>query len=108
VTEAAAEAGRDPASLGMEGHLRWQQDRDKLATAMRQWQDADATHLSVNTMGAGLNTVDDHLAAPWPPQPRQHFPLSCLFRPPAIATSRRPSGVRADSPLRGSAVLGPV
>jgi probable F420-dependent oxidoreductase len=63
VTQAAVEAGRDPASLGMEGRLRWQQDRDKLATTMRQWQDADATHLSVNTMGAGLKTVDDHLAA---------------------------------------------
>jgi probable F420-dependent oxidoreductase len=63
VTQAAVEAGRDPASLGMEGRLRWQQDRDKLATAMRQWQDADATHLSVNTMGADLKTVDDHLAA---------------------------------------------
>jgi hypothetical protein len=63
VAEAAAEAGRDPASLGMEGRLRWQQDRDKLAAAMRHWQDADATHLSVNTMGAGLKTVDDHLAA---------------------------------------------
>jgi probable F420-dependent oxidoreductase len=63
VAEAAAEAGRDPASLGMEGRLGWQQDRDKLAAAMRQWQDAGATHLSVNTMGAGLKTVDDHLAA---------------------------------------------
>ena len=63
VAEAAAEAGRDPASLGMEGRLRWQEDRDKLAAAIRQWQDADATHLSVNTMGAGLKTVDDHLAA---------------------------------------------
>jgi len=47
----------------MEGRLRWQQDRDKMAAAIRQWQDADATHLSVNTMGAGLKTVDDHLAA---------------------------------------------
>ena len=47
---AAAEAGRDPASLGMEGRLRWQEDRDKLAAAVRQWQDADATHLSVSTM----------------------------------------------------------
>jgi probable F420-dependent oxidoreductase len=63
VTGAAAEAGRDPASLGMEGRLRWQHDQDKLAAAMRQWQDAGATHLSVNTMGAGLKTVDDHLAA---------------------------------------------
>src|SRR3984893_19349308 len=63
VTQAAAEAGRDPASLGMEGRLRCRQDRDKLAAAMRHWQDAAATHLSVNTMGAGLKTVDDHLAA---------------------------------------------
>ena len=63
VAEAAAEAGRDPASLGMEGRVRWQQDRDEMAAAMRQWQDAGATHLSVNTMGAGLKTVDDHLAA---------------------------------------------
>ena len=63
VTEAAAGAGRDPAGLGMEGRVRWQQDRDELAAAMRQWQDAGATHLSVNTMGAGLKTVDDHLAA---------------------------------------------
>jgi len=47
----------------MEGRIRWQQDRDKLAAAMRQWQEADATHLSVSTMGAGLETVDDHLAA---------------------------------------------
>jgi hypothetical protein len=29
---------------------------------MRQWQDADATHLSVSTMGASQKTVDDHLA----------------------------------------------
>jgi probable F420-dependent oxidoreductase len=63
VAEAAAEAGRDPASLGIEGRVRWQQDRDEMAAAMRQWQDAGATHLSVNTMGAGLKTVDDHLAA---------------------------------------------
>ena len=63
VTEAAAGAGRDPASLGMEGRVRWQENQDSVAAAMRQWQDADATHLSVNTMGAGLKTVDDHLAA---------------------------------------------
>jgi probable F420-dependent oxidoreductase len=63
VTEAAAQAGRDPASLGMEGRLRWRDDLDTLAAAMRRWQDAGATHLSVSTMGAGLKTVDDHLGA---------------------------------------------
>jgi probable F420-dependent oxidoreductase len=63
VTEAATEAGRDPASLGMEGRATWQEDQDKLASAMRQWQDAGATHLSVNTMRCGLKTVGDHLTA---------------------------------------------
>jgi hypothetical protein len=28
-----------------------------------RWQRAGATHLSVNTMGAGLGAVDGHLAA---------------------------------------------
>jgi hypothetical protein len=46
-TEAATEAGRDPAILGMEGRLAWQEDGDKLAAAMRQWQDAGAAHLRV-------------------------------------------------------------
>src|ERR1700761_909879 len=63
VSQAAAEAGRDPASLGMEGRITWQEDGDKLAAAVREWQDAGASHLSVNTMGAGLKTVDDHLNA---------------------------------------------
>src|SRR5258708_36040971 len=44
VTEAAAEVGRDPASLGMEGRLRWQQDQGKPATALRQGQGAGAPH----------------------------------------------------------------
>jgi probable F420-dependent oxidoreductase len=63
VEQAAAEAGRDPASLGMEGRIGWQEDRDALTAGMRRWLDAGATHLAVNTMGAGLKTVDDHLAA---------------------------------------------
>jgi probable F420-dependent oxidoreductase len=62
VAQAATEAGRDPASLGMEGRVSWQ-DRDKGAAGLRQWQDAGATHVSINTMGAGLKTVDDHLGA---------------------------------------------
>jgi hypothetical protein len=27
------------------------------------WRDAGATHLCINTMRAGLSTVDDHIAA---------------------------------------------
>jgi probable F420-dependent oxidoreductase len=61
VERAAAEAGRDPASLGMEGRASWRDDPGKLAEHAATWREAGATHLSVNTMGAGLRTVDDHL-----------------------------------------------
>jgi probable F420-dependent oxidoreductase len=61
VEQAAAEAGRDPAGLGMEGRASWRGDPGKLAEHAATWRDAGATHLSVNTMGAGLGTVDDHL-----------------------------------------------
>jgi len=63
VAGAAREAGRDPGSIGMEGRVNWRGDPGQLAGRLRQWQDAGATHVSVNTMGAGLRTVDDHLGA---------------------------------------------
>ncbi|HEY2579986.1 MAG TPA: LLM class F420-dependent oxidoreductase [Streptosporangiaceae bacterium] len=64
VERAAAEAGRDPAKLGMEGRVSWGEGGvEKLADHVQRWRDAGATHLSVNTMGAGFASVDDHLAA---------------------------------------------
>lgn len=63
VQRAAVAAGRNPASIGMEGRLNWTDDRDKVAAGIAAWEDAGATHLSVNTMNAGLATVNDHLAA---------------------------------------------
>jgi probable F420-dependent oxidoreductase len=63
VAAAAIEAGRDPAGLGMEGRVSWRGDAATLAERAGQWREAGATHLSVNTMGTGLATVDDHLAA---------------------------------------------
>ena len=36
---------------------------EKLAEQAQRWRAAGATHLSVNTMGAGLGSVDAHLAA---------------------------------------------
>jgi hypothetical protein len=48
----------------MEGRISWDEgDLDKLVRQAGRWRDADATHLSVNTMGAGLASVEDHLAA---------------------------------------------
>jgi probable F420-dependent oxidoreductase len=64
VRGAAVDAGRDPDALGVEGRISWDEgDVDKLVRQAGRWRDADATHLAVNTMGAGLGSVEDHLAA---------------------------------------------
>ena len=64
VRGAAVDAGRDPDALGMEGRISWDEgDVDKLVRQAGRWRDADATHLAVNTMGAGFGSVEDHLAA---------------------------------------------
>jgi probable F420-dependent oxidoreductase len=63
VETAAAEAGRDPRAIGMEGRVTWRGSPEKLAEHIRAWDEAGCTHLSVNTMGAGLRSVDEHLAA---------------------------------------------
>jgi probable F420-dependent oxidoreductase len=59
----AAEAGRDPSALGMEGRVMWTGDGGKFAEQAAGWQESGATHLSVNTMGAGLIGAAGHLAA---------------------------------------------
>lgn len=64
IDDAARSAGRDPATLGMEGRVSWGQgDVERLAEHAGRWGKAGASHLSVNTMGSGLATVDDHLRA---------------------------------------------
>jgi alkanesulfonate monooxygenase SsuD/methylene tetrahydromethanopterin reductase-like flavin-dependent oxidoreductase (luciferase family) len=63
VARSAIAAGRDPAAIGMEGRVTWLGDPRQVADELAQWTAAGATHVSVNTMGAGLRTVDEHLAA---------------------------------------------
>ncbi|MBV9321934.1 MAG: LLM class F420-dependent oxidoreductase [Mycobacterium sp.] len=63
VREAATEAGRNPADIAMEGRVSWRGDPQELVEGLRSWADAGASHVSINTMGAGLTSVDDHLAA---------------------------------------------
>jgi probable F420-dependent oxidoreductase len=63
VAQAATEAGRDPAQIAMEGRVSWNGNADDLAEGFRVWADAGASHISINTMQAGLASVDDHLAA---------------------------------------------
>jgi probable F420-dependent oxidoreductase len=63
VADAAVAAGRDPSAIGMEGRVDWRGDADQVAADLAAWADAGASHVSVNTMGAGLKSVDEHLAA---------------------------------------------
>jgi probable F420-dependent oxidoreductase len=63
VTHAATQAGRDPAQIAMEGQISWNGNADDIAEGLRMWADAGASHVSINTMNAGLPSVDDHLAA---------------------------------------------
>src|SRR6201996_8564579 len=61
VLQAARDSGRDPAQLGMQGQVSWNGSADDLADGLRIWADAGATHVSINTMNAGLASVDEHL-----------------------------------------------
>ena len=61
VDRAAVDAGRVPASIGMEGRITGSGDDDAVAAELASWARAGASHLSVNTMGAGLATVDEHI-----------------------------------------------
>jgi len=47
----------------MEAHMTWHGDRQQFADELAQFATAGATHVSVNTMGVGLRTVDEHLDA---------------------------------------------
>lgn len=63
VEQAARDAGRDPSTLGMEGRANWHGSADQVAKRVQQWRATGATHLAINTMKAGLSSVEDHVAA---------------------------------------------
>lgn len=62
VAQAALDAGRDPAAIGMEGRIIYTGDVDAVTRGLSAWEAAGATHVSISTMNAGLSTVEDHLA----------------------------------------------
>jgi hypothetical protein len=62
IATAAEEAGRDPALIAMEGRVSWG-GAERLIDHVGRWQAAGASHVSINTMGAGLGSVDGHLEA---------------------------------------------
>jgi probable F420-dependent oxidoreductase len=63
VADAAVDAGRDPASIGMEGRTQWRMsDPDRSARQVDAWRRAGASHVTVNTMNEGYATIDEHIA----------------------------------------------
>ena len=59
-----AEAGRSRADIGIEPRLQYGAgDPEAWQALVQGWQDAGATHLSLNTMGSGFTTPAAHLAA---------------------------------------------
>ena len=61
---ARAEVGRDLSDLRVRGRLEYAtRDHDKIAEHARRWRAAGATHLSLNTMHAGLAGTDAHIGA---------------------------------------------
>jgi probable F420-dependent oxidoreductase len=60
----AREAGRDPMSIGIEGRLPINQGpAETWVKEVAQWKTLGATHLTVNTMKAGLTTPTAHIEA---------------------------------------------
>jgi alkanesulfonate monooxygenase SsuD/methylene tetrahydromethanopterin reductase-like flavin-dependent oxidoreductase (luciferase family) len=64
VAEGAREVGRDPSTIPFEGRVNYTPgDPDLMALHAQRWREAGASHLSLNTMGAGLQGVDAHINA---------------------------------------------
>jgi probable F420-dependent oxidoreductase len=60
----AREAGRDPATIGIEARINFAGGNPATwAQESEAWQKLGATHLSVNTMKAGLRSPNEHINA---------------------------------------------
>jgi probable F420-dependent oxidoreductase len=62
-----AENGRSRSDIGLESRLNYKDGPDTWLKWIKGWQAAQATHISINTMRAGLKTPQDHIKA------LQHF-----------------------------------
>ncbi|MDQ5825286.1 MAG: LLM class F420-dependent oxidoreductase [Chloroflexota bacterium] len=59
---AAEQAGRDPNSVGLEARVNLRSGGpDDWRQSYEGWRDLGATHISVNTMGMGLSSPDEHI-----------------------------------------------
>jgi probable F420-dependent oxidoreductase len=64
VAQGAREVGRDPSTIAFEGRVDYNAGGpERVAEHAERWRAAGASHISVNTMRAGLEGVDAHIAA---------------------------------------------
>jgi probable F420-dependent oxidoreductase len=64
VAAAAQEVGRDPSTIAFEGRVNYTpDDLELMVSHAERWREAGASHISLNTMGAGLDGVEDHINA---------------------------------------------
>ena len=60
--EFAREAGRDPSDIGLEGRIDTAAGTPEIwAQQLKAWEDLGAAYVSVNTLGAGLRSPDEHI-----------------------------------------------
>ncbi len=58
------EAGRDPATVGIEARMTASTgDLDEWVRQTESWRALGATHISINTMGAGFKSLAEHIEA---------------------------------------------
>jgi hypothetical protein len=64
LSQALEEAGRSWAEFGLEARVPYGDGNPAgWGRLIEDWRAVGATHIEVNTMGAGLRTPQDHLAA---------------------------------------------
>jgi probable F420-dependent oxidoreductase len=64
LAEAAIKAGRDPKKIGLEPRMNYAEGNpDVWGGTMEDWEAVGATHLSINTMYAELDTPQKHIEA---------------------------------------------
>ena len=60
----ARQEGRDPSTIGIESWVSIRnRSPEECSKDVRRWKELGATHISVNTMGAGLSSPDGHIDA---------------------------------------------
>jgi probable F420-dependent oxidoreductase len=63
LTKELERAGRDAATVGIEGQMRLASGVEECQRAANEWKRLGATHMCLNTMNAGLNSPQAHIDA---------------------------------------------